>query len=109
MATAVLLVTVALLAVFLRARTDPVALGLALSYGLQLNSVFQRCVQLAIEVGVYMTSVERYVVVCVRVCVCVCVCVCRSILPSVEGATAARACPPTCDLVSTFPCMFLVP
>lgn len=61
MATAMLLVTVAVFAVFLRETTDPVALGLALSYGLQLNSVFQRCVQLAIEVGVYMTSVERVI------------------------------------------------
>ncbi len=57
--TACVLLTVSLLAVFLRESTSPVVLGLALSYGLQLTALFQRCVQLAIDVGVFMTSVER--------------------------------------------------
>jgi ABC-type multidrug transport system fused ATPase/permease subunit len=57
--TAAILVAVALFAVFMREKTDPVILGLALSYGLQLTALFQRCVQLAIDVSVFMTSVER--------------------------------------------------
>jgi ATP-binding cassette, subfamily C (CFTR/MRP), member 1 len=57
--TAAVLMSVSLLAVFLRETTSPIILGLALSYGLQLTALFQRCVQLAIDVGVFMTSVER--------------------------------------------------
>ena len=59
MASAILLVCVAALGVGLRDQTDPLTLGIALSYGIQLNSVFQRCVQIGIDVGVYMTNVER--------------------------------------------------
>jgi len=36
-----------------------IGLGLALSYGLQLTALFQRCVQVAIDVATYMTSTER--------------------------------------------------
>ena len=56
------LMSVSFFAVLMRKDTNAVALGLALSYGLQLTALFQRCVQLAIDVGVYMTSVERILV-----------------------------------------------
>lgn len=62
LATSLILLAVALLAVMLRVTTDavsPIALGLALSFGLQLTALFQRCVQLAIEMTTYMTSTER--------------------------------------------------
>ena len=59
LATSLVLMSVSLFAVFMRQNTNAVALGLALSYGMQLTALFQRCVQLGIDVGVYMTSVER--------------------------------------------------
>ena len=58
-ATCVILLSVSLLAVCLRESVSPVALGLALSYGLQLTALFQRCVQVTIDVNNYMTSTER--------------------------------------------------
>lgn len=58
-ATAIVLGTVAIMAVFLRESTSEIALGLALSYGIQLTALFQRCVQLTIDVSVFMTSTER--------------------------------------------------
>mmetsp|Transcript_9429 Transcript_9429/g.15612 ORF Transcript_9429/g.15612 Transcript_9429/m.15612 type:complete len:1368 (+) Transcript_9429:191-4294(+) len=50
---------VALLAVSLRQSVSPIALGLALAYALQLTALFQRSVQLSIDVTTYMTSTER--------------------------------------------------
>jgi len=38
---------------------DPLLLGLALVYALQLTALFQRCVQVFIDTETYMTSVER--------------------------------------------------
>lgn len=58
-ATSMILFAVAVLCVALRDESDPVSLGLALSYGLQLTALFQRCIQVAIDVSTYMTSVER--------------------------------------------------
>ena len=58
-ATSLIIAAVAILAVLAREQTDEVALGLALSYGIQLTALFQRCIQLAIDVSVYMTSTER--------------------------------------------------
>ena len=58
-ATSLILFSVAILTVSLRGSSDPVSLGLALSYGLQLTALFQRCIQVAIDVATYMTSVER--------------------------------------------------
>ena len=58
-ATTFILLMVSLFSVIFRDSTSEIALGLALSYGLQLTALFQRCVQLAIDVSVYMTSTER--------------------------------------------------
>ncbi len=57
--TSTILTAVALLSVCLRESVSPISLGLALSYGLQLTALFQRCVQLVIEIQTYMTSTER--------------------------------------------------
>lgn len=57
--TACVLLAIALLAVCARDLMSPVTLGLALSFGLQLTALFQRCVQLLIEISTYMTSTER--------------------------------------------------
>lgn len=57
--TSTILVVIALLAVGLRGTVSPISLGLALSYGLQLTALFQRCVQVTIDVATYMTSTER--------------------------------------------------
>lgn len=59
LATSFILLVVALFAVLLRHAVNPIALGLTLSYGLQLTALFQRCVQLLIEMVTYMTSTER--------------------------------------------------
>lgn len=53
------LLAVSLLTVCLRTSVSPIALGLALSYSLQLTALFQRTVQLTIDVTTYMTSTER--------------------------------------------------
>jgi ABC-type multidrug transport system fused ATPase/permease subunit len=53
------LLTVALLTVSIRDNVSPISLGLALSYGLQLTALFQRCIQLLIEITNYMNSTER--------------------------------------------------
>jgi ABC-type multidrug transport system fused ATPase/permease subunit len=45
--------------VCLRASIEPVALGLALIYGIQLTALFQRVVQVTIDVTAYMISAER--------------------------------------------------
>jgi ABC-type multidrug transport system fused ATPase/permease subunit len=57
--TSMILTSVSLLSVCLRESVSPISLGLALSYGLQLTALFQRCVQLVIEIQTYMTSTER--------------------------------------------------
>jgi ABC-type multidrug transport system fused ATPase/permease subunit len=57
--TSFILTAVSLLAVGLRDTVNPISLGLALSYGLQLTALFQRCVQILIDVQNYMTSTER--------------------------------------------------
>lgn len=57
--TSMILVVISLLAVGLRGTVSPISLGLALSYGLQLTALFQRCVQVTIDVATYMTSTER--------------------------------------------------
>lgn len=59
LSTATVLLAIALICVCLRDTVSPIALGLALSYGLQLTALFQRCVQLIIEVINYMTSTDR--------------------------------------------------
>jgi ABC-type multidrug transport system fused ATPase/permease subunit len=59
LATSFILLALALLSVCLRESVSPVALGLALSYGLQLTALFQRCVQISIDMSNYMTSTER--------------------------------------------------
>jgi ABC-type multidrug transport system fused ATPase/permease subunit len=59
MATAVILLAVAILAVCLGHTVSPVTLGLALSYSLMLTALFQRVVQVSIDMAVYMTSCER--------------------------------------------------
>jgi ABC-type multidrug transport system fused ATPase/permease subunit len=58
-ATSIILLVIAVLTVCLRASVSPISLGLALSYGLQLTALFQRCVQVSIDVSTYMTSTER--------------------------------------------------
>ena len=57
--TSFVLFAVAILCVCLRETSSPIALGLSLSYGLQLTALFQRCLQLSIDVSTYMISVER--------------------------------------------------
>jgi hypothetical protein len=59
LSSAILVSSSALLAVTLRDSVSPSALGLALTYSLQLTSLFQRSVQLSIDAATYMTSVER--------------------------------------------------
>ena len=59
LATSLILFIIATLAVFLRDSVSPISLGLALSFGLQLTALFQRCVQVSIDVSTYMTSTER--------------------------------------------------
>jgi ABC-type multidrug transport system fused ATPase/permease subunit len=58
-ATSLILFSIAILAVCLRESVSPISLGLALSFGLQLTALFQRCVQVSIDVSTYMTSTER--------------------------------------------------
>jgi ABC-type multidrug transport system fused ATPase/permease subunit len=50
--------------VSLRSSISPVALGLALTYGLQLNALFQRVVQVTIDIMSYMISTERVLEYC---------------------------------------------
>lgn len=57
--TAVVLFTVSIACVCLRDSVSPIALCIALSYGLQLTNMIQRFVQLLIDTVTYMTSVER--------------------------------------------------
>lgn len=57
--TSFVLLSISLISVCLRKSVDPVSLGLALSYGLQLTALFQRCIQLTIDLATYMTSTER--------------------------------------------------
>ena len=57
--TSIVLFAVALLCVCLRETSSDISLGLALSYGLQLTALFQRCLQVSIDVATYMISVER--------------------------------------------------
>jgi hypothetical protein len=47
-ATSLVLLSVSLLSVCLRDAGTDISLGLALSYGLQLTALFQRCVQLSV-------------------------------------------------------------
>ena len=58
-ATSIILFAIAILAVCLRESVSPISLGLALSFGLQLTALFQRCVQVSIDVSTYMTSTDR--------------------------------------------------
>ena len=57
--TSLILFSISILCVSLRSEISPVALGLALTYGLQLNALFQRVVQVTIDVQSYMISSER--------------------------------------------------
>jgi ATP-binding cassette subfamily C (CFTR/MRP) protein 1 len=59
LASSFVLMAVAILTVGLRSSVSPIALGLALSYSLQLTALFQRTVQLTIDVTTYMTATER--------------------------------------------------
>ncbi|RYH19548.1 ATP-binding cassette domain-containing protein [archaeon] len=61
LSTSLVFLAISLLCVFLRRAVSPVALGIALSFGLQLTALFQRCVQLIIEMNTYMTSTERII------------------------------------------------
>ena len=58
-ATSFVLLAIAILAVNLGDVVSPVTLGLALSYSLMLTALFQRVVQVSIDMAVYMTSTER--------------------------------------------------
>lgn len=57
--TSFCLLAISLLAVCLRDSVDPISLGLALSQGLLLTALLQRCCQIAIDLQTYMTSTER--------------------------------------------------
>jgi ABC-type multidrug transport system fused ATPase/permease subunit len=57
--TAIILLSISLIAVGVRESVSPIFLGLALSFGLQLTAMFQRTVQVIIDLGNYMTSTER--------------------------------------------------
>lgn len=59
LATSIILFVISLLAVCLHDSISPIGLGLALSFGLQLTALFQRCVQVTIDLSTYMTSTER--------------------------------------------------
>ena len=59
LASTFVLLSVSVLTVCLRSSVSPIALGLALAYSLQLTALFQRTVQLTIDVTTYMTSTER--------------------------------------------------
>jgi ABC-type multidrug transport system fused ATPase/permease subunit len=50
---------VAFCAVFMRDSVSEVGAGMALVYTLQLTALFQRCVQLSIDIQAYFTSAER--------------------------------------------------
>ena len=58
-ATSFVLLAIAILAVNFGDVVSPVTLGLALSYSLMLTALFQRAVQVSIDMAVYMTSAER--------------------------------------------------
>jgi ABC-type multidrug transport system fused ATPase/permease subunit len=62
--TSFILFSIAILCVSLRSSISPVALGLALTYGLQLNALFQRVVQVTIDIISYMISTERVLEYC---------------------------------------------
>jgi ABC-type multidrug transport system fused ATPase/permease subunit len=62
--TSFILFSIAILCVSLRSSISPVALGLALTYGLQLNALFQRVVQVTIDIMSYMISTERVLEYC---------------------------------------------
>ena len=57
----IVLFAVAIFAVVLseQGAVDPVLLGMALVYVIQLTALFQRCVQVLIDTETYMTSAER--------------------------------------------------
>lgn len=59
LSTSLLLFSIALLVVFFSGSVSPISLGLALSFGLQLTALFQRCIQIIIDMSNYMTSTER--------------------------------------------------
>ena len=59
LASSFILMAVAILTVGLRSAVSPVALGLALTYSMNLTALFQRTVQLTIDVTTYMTATER--------------------------------------------------
>lgn len=62
--TSFILFSIAILCVCLRESISPIALGLALTYGLQLNALFQRVVQVTIDIMSYMISTERVLEYC---------------------------------------------
>jgi ABC-type multidrug transport system fused ATPase/permease subunit len=62
--TSFILFSISILCVCLREEISPVALGLALTYGLQLNALFQRVVQVTIDIMSYMISTERVLEYC---------------------------------------------
>ena len=62
--TSMILFSISILCVSLRSEISPVALGLALTYGLQLNALFQRVVQVSIDIMSYMISTERVLEYC---------------------------------------------
>lgn len=60
--TPIIMLVVTLMAIFIH-KSD-VQLGLSLTYVLQLTALFQRCIQLTIDVSTYMTSTERIMEYC---------------------------------------------
>lgn len=59
--SSIILLAISLLSVLLRSSVSPISLGLALTYGLTLTALFQRCIQLTIDVSTYMTSTQRVI------------------------------------------------
>lgn len=59
LATSSIILFVALISVLLKDSISRTTLGLALSYAMQLTALFQRCVQLSVELSANMTSAER--------------------------------------------------
>jgi ABC-type multidrug transport system fused ATPase/permease subunit len=57
--TSLVLFCVTLLCVLIREMSSAISLGMALSQGLQLTALFQRCIQVSIDMATYFTSTER--------------------------------------------------
>jgi ABC-type multidrug transport system fused ATPase/permease subunit len=58
-ATSFILFAISIITVCLRDSVSPISLGMALSYGLVMTALFQRCIQVTIDMTTYMVSTER--------------------------------------------------